>query len=102
MEAGYALEDDLLDPVAVAGDRPDHTRIQRRALRGQAADEVEDLEAQLTLQRDEVGFAVHGGEALAASVVLRPGDVELMAQVGGDARALGSRAEEQDGGEGGG
>jgi len=95
VEAGNALEDDLLDPVAVAGDLARDARVQRRALGGQAPDEVEDLVAQLALERGQLRLARDGGEARAARVVLRPGDVELMAQVGRDARALGRRAEEK-------
>jgi len=85
VEAGQALEHDLLDAVAVAGDRSRDARGQGRALGGQPTDEVDDLPAQVGLQREEVGFAAHGGEPLAAGVVLGPRPLELEAQVGRDA-----------------
>ena len=82
MEAGQALEDDLLDAIAVAGERARDPGVERRALRGQAADDGEGLLPQLALQGDEVAFGLDGGKARAARVVLGPGEVQLVAEAG--------------------
>ena len=81
VQAGQALEDDLLDPVPVHGNGPGDPRVQRRLRLGQAADHVEHARAHLLAQGEEVGFGADLREGGPARLVLGPGAVELIAQV---------------------
>ena len=72
VDAGQALEDDLLDPVAVHRDRPGDADVERRPRLGQAADEREGLAAELVLEGPEVGLGLHAGEALLPGRVAAP------------------------------
>ena len=89
VEAGQALEDELVDPVAVHRDRAGDARVERRLRVRQPADDVEGLPPQLRLQGDEVGLGSHTREALLARHVEGPGALELVDEVRRDARALG-------------
>jgi outer membrane protein OmpA-like peptidoglycan-associated protein len=87
VHARKALEDQLLDAEAVARERAHDARVQRRALAGQAADRCEQRAPQLRLQLAQLGLALDRIHALAAPLIEGPGAIELLPQVGRDARA---------------
>ena len=68
VDAGQALEDELLDPVAVHRDRARDTGVERRLLRRQPADDGKSLPSQLVLQAPQVGL----GHAPARSAPAAP------------------------------
>ena len=65
-----ALEDDLLDAVAVALEGPHDVRVQRRP-RGQVAERTEEERPQRLLARRDVLGRLDGGDGLAPGVECR-------------------------------
>jgi hypothetical protein len=92
-DAGQALEDELLDPIAFHRDRARDARVKRRPLPGQPADHGEDLAPQLVLKGTQVGLRLHPGETFLPCGVEGPRALDLVREVRRDARALGRRLE---------
>ncbi len=97
VDPGKALEDELLDAIAVPRERRGDASAERRAVLRQAADQVEGLASQLRLQVREVVRGPHPRPPLQPRRVERPRALDLVREVGGDSRTLGRLLEDAKG-----
>jgi hypothetical protein len=86
VDAGQALEHELVDPVAVPRDRSGDAGEERRPLGRKSSDDLERLLAQLLLEGEELRLARDRRERRPPRVVQFPGPVELVAEERGDPR----------------
>ncbi len=93
VDSRQALEDELVDPIAVHRDRPRDAGVERRLRFRQPADHGEDLPPQLVLQDPQVGLGRDPREALLPRRVEGPRALELVREERRDARAFGLRIE---------